>query len=215
MRKTLLRICFALVLMISMSCSKDDFSWASRFNEDYAGTYRLASATFAPDSIYSETNPIDFDKSGEKTKDIVKGLGITSQDLGLMDVVVNAQLSVPYSGANGRLTFLVPVQSVEKTGDKLALKLPNHVLCPVHFYYSIGKDGDLELSKTGDFTDLYSYYEVYGGVEKNPQLVKCNESKVVKFKDGEIVLSVNLCYIDWTDETQITNTASYFTFKRY
>lgn len=49
-------VSIVLIFLLMVSCSKEQ-SGASYFNETYAGTYRLVSATYAPDPDYL-TDPI-------------------------------------------------------------------------------------------------------------------------------------------------------------
>ena len=76
MKKSCFKVSYALLLTLLVSCSKEP-KWADYFNENYAGHYKLESATFAPEYIFPESGPIDFDGSGKKTNDIIDGLGLS------------------------------------------------------------------------------------------------------------------------------------------
>lgn len=213
MRKSCFNL-FALLLTLLVSCSKED-NWAEYYNENYAGHYKLESATFAPDFIYPESEPIDFDGSGRKTNDIIDGLGMDSRDLSQTDVwITECSDRISVSGDVYCLSFLVPAQRIEGNGDKMTImKSPGYVLCPVNFYYSIDKDGRIKFYENGDLTGLLSAHEWIGDVERNPQLLHSGKAKMVKCENGEIVFSVGLCYVDCTDYSYRTE-ESYFTFKR-
>lgn len=71
----------------------------------------------------------------------------------------------------------------------------------------------MKFCENGDLTGLLSAHEWIGGVERNPQLLHSGKAKLVKFEDGEIVISVGLCYVDWTNGSYRTE-ESYFTYKR-
>lgn len=112
------------------------------------------------------------------------------------------------------LSFLVPAQWIEGNGDNITMmKFPGYVLCPVNFYYSVDDEGRMKFRENGDLTGLLSAHEWIGGVERNPQLLHSGKAKLVKFEDGEIVISVGLCYVDWTNGSYRTE-ESYFTYKR-
>ena len=210
MTKSCFKVCYELLLTLLVSCAKEP-KWAGYFNECYAGAYRLESATLAPTLV---SNLIDFDGSGRKTNDIIDGLGMTSQDLSQADLVISNRNNVPLDGEIECLTLYVPAQRTVRNGSKLEMmSLPNYVLCPVNFYYSIDKDGRMNFHENGDLTGLLSVHEWIGGVERNPQLLHSGKAKVVKCDGGEIVISVSLCYVDWTDDSYRTE-ESYFTYKR-
>lgn len=203
-----------MLLTLLVSCSKEP-KWADYFNENYAGTYKLESATFAPDFIYPDSKPIDFDGSGKKTNDIIDGLEMSSRDLSQTDVwITECSDRSSVSGDVYCLSFLVPAQRIEGNGDKMTMmKSPGYVLCPVNFYYSIDKDGRMRFNENGDLTGLLSAHEWIGGVERNPQLLHSGKAKLVKCDGGKIVISVGLCYVDWTNGSYRTE-ESYFTYKR-
>lgn len=214
MKKSCFKVCYALLLTLLVSCSKEP-KWADYFNENYAGHYKLESATFAPEYIFPESGPIDFDGSGKKTNDIIDGLGLSSRDLGLTDVWISERnVSGLVNGDVDCLSFLVPAQWIESDGVKMTImKFPGYVLCPVKFYYSVDDEGRMKFHENGDLTGLLSAHEWIGGVERNPQLLHSGKAKLVKFEDGEIVISVGLCYVDWTNGSYRTE-ESYFTYKR-
>lgn len=210
MKKSCFKACYALLLTLLVSCSKEP-KWAGYFNECYAGAYRLESATLAPTLV---SNLIDFDGSGRKTNDIIDGLGMTSQDLSQADLVISNRNNVPLDGEIECLTLYVPAQRTVLNGSKLEMmSSPNYVLCPVKFYYSVDDEGRMRFFEDGDLSGLISLHEWMGGSERNPQLLNSSKAKMVKCENGEIVISVGLCYVDWTDGSYI-NIESYFTYKR-
>ena len=210
MKRSCFKACYALLLTLLVSCSKEP-KWAGYFNECYAGAYRLESATLAPTLV---SNLIDFDGSGRKTNDIIDGLGMTSQDLSQADLVISNRNNVPLDGEIECLTLYVPAQRTVLNSSKLEMmSSPNYVLCPVKFYYSVDDEGRMRFFEDGDLTGLLSLHEWMGGSERNPQLLNSSKAKMVKCENGEIVISVGLCYVDWTDGSYI-NIESYFTFRR-
>ena len=210
MKRSCFKACYALLLTLLVSCSKEP-KWAGYFNECYAGAYRLESATLAPTLV---SNLIDFDGSGRKTNDIIDGLGMTSQDLSQADLVISNRNNVPLDGEIECLTLYVPAQRTVLNGSKLEMmSSPNYVLCPVKFYYSVDDEGRMRFFEDGDLSGLLSLHEWMGGFERNPQLLNSSKAKMVKCENGEIVISVGLCYVDWTDGSYI-NIESYFTFRR-
>lgn len=210
MTKSCFKVCYALLLTLLVSCSKEP-KWAGYFNECYAGAYRLESATLAPTLV---SNLIDFDGSGRKTNDIIDGLGMTSQDLSQADLVISNRNNVPLDGEIECLTLYVPAQRTVRNGSKLEMmSSPNYVLCPVKFYYSVDDEGRMRFFENGDLSGLLSLHEWMGGSERNSQLLNSSKAKMVKCENGEIVISVGLCYVDWTDGSYI-NIESYFTYKR-
>ena len=210
MKRSCFKACYALLLTLLVSCSKEP-KWAGYFNECYAGAYRLESATLAPTLV---SNLIDFDGSGRKTNDIIDGLGMTSQDLSQADLVISNRNNVPLDGEIECLTLYVPAQRTVLNSSKLEMmSSPNYVLCPVKFYYSVDDEGRMRFFEDGDLSGLLSLHEWMGGFERNPQLLNSSKAKMVKCENGEIVISVGLCYVDWTDGSYI-NIESYFTFRR-
>lgn len=211
MSNVVCKIYVIIALMLMASCSKEQ-SGASYFNETYAGTYRLVSATYAPDPVYF-TDPIDFDGSGKKTKDIIEGLGLTSYELNQMTTVVFG-ISDHSASDVKCLTLYVPAQHIrELSTGQLVMDAPNTVICPVHFYYTIGENGDMCIYGKGDLTDTFS---IYGdGIYKtNPQVLRFEKAELVSFENGEITIKINNMYfVDWTDGNYVSSD-SFFTYKK-
>ncbi len=211
MSNVICKISVIIALMLMVSCSKEQ-SGVSYFNETYAGTYRIVSAAYAPDPVYF-TDPIDFDGRGKKTKDIIEGLGLTSDELNQMTTVVFK--TSDHSASDVKcLTLYVPAQHIiELSSGQLIMDTPKSVICPVHFYYTIGKDGDMCIYRNGDLTDTFSIYE--DGIYKtNPQVLRFEKAEMVSFENGEITIKINnMCFVDWTDGNYV-NSDSFFTYKK-
>ena len=204
-------VSIVLIFLLMVSCSKEQ-SGASYFNETYAGTYRLGSATYAPDPDYL-TDPIDFDGSGKKTKNIIEGLGVTSYKLDQLNTVVLKKRDYSSSDIN-RLTLYVPTQHIrELSSGQLVMDAPKSVICPIHFYYTIGENGDMCIYGKGDLTDTFSIYE--DGIYKtNPQVLRFEKAEMVSFENGEITIKINnMCFVDWTDGNYVSSD-SFFTYKK-
>lgn len=211
MSNIICKISVITMLILMVSCSKDQ-SGTGYFNETYAGTYRLVSATYAPDPVYF-TDPIDFDGSGKKTKDIIEGLGLTSYELNQMTTVV-FKTSDHFASDVKCLTLYVPAQHIrELSSGQLVMDASKSVICPVHFYYTIGDNGDMCIYGNGDLTDTFSIYE--DGIYKtNPQVLRFEKAELVSFENGEITIKINNMYfVDWTDGNYVSSD-SFFTYKK-
>ena len=90
---------------------------------------------------------------------------------------------------------------------------PKSVICPVHFYYTIGENGDMCIYRNGDLTDTFSIYE--DGIYKtNPQVLRFEKAELVGFENGEITIKINNMYfVDWTDGNYVSSD-SFFTYKK-
>lgn len=203
----ILRISAMGMLVILMACTKDP-SAVDYFNENYSGTYKCVSGMYAPDPDYL-TDPIDFVGNGEKTKDILAGLKLSSEDLGNMNVSIFSKTSLSASEM-GKLTFWVPLQNIEEynqrdAGYPVKIILPNYVLCPIAFYYCIDTNGDMQLYNEGDLSGMMGFYHNYLDYFSNPQLLNCEKAQIVNFGNGEITLKISLCYVDFTDGKWITS----------
>ena len=189
------------------SCGKDpayDYD-AVRFNGEYAGRYVLESASLE--------SPVDFVGHGNRTDDIIGGLGLSQGE-------VDAIAACVYDGDGyARVSTLdvpVPFQLIERRGGKLEPRGGNATF-PVRFHYTVQRDGGILASgQDGDMTEaLGSYYERLGdgAVERNPQLLRCGDARIERLGGGELTMTMTMCCVDWSD-VEMKSVRARFTYRR-
>lgn len=190
------------LLVILIACTKEP-SAEDNFNDNYAGTYNCVSAVFAPDPDYL-ADPIDFIGNGDKTKDIFEGLNISLEDSRKMTAYIPEITNISMSGFE-KLTLWVPLQNIDQynqreSGYPVRLIVPNYIMCPISFIYRVDKNGDMQIYNDGDLSGMLYYYNNYMDFTSNPQILNCENARIVSLGQGEIMLMVSLCYIDFTDD---------------
>lgn len=204
MRKDFIKIAIALALPLSASCSEDPFPGAEEFNGEYAGLYRLVSATF--------DTPIDFNGGGNVTADIVEGLEMDSYDLRQVSTSVSEENPYREPGIS-ELCIEIPAQKTNTIGGKLTLERPRFVIFPVYFNYTVDRGGEIRVAGRGDFTKVFSELQDVYNETYNPQVLKCGDASVESFGGGELTVKVKMCYVDMRDGQWVIDYA-HFKYRR-